>query len=530
MLKSLDFVIIGIYILVLLFIGYVSGKDSKTSDEFFVANRQMSWIPVALSIAATTISANGFIGGPGWAYSVGIVPFMINIAVPFACFFAIWIVVPIIYHLKIISIYEYINLRFGERTKLLLVFHFFINSIIQVSSMVFIPSLFLVIITGWPLKIIVPIIVICSIAYTAMGGIKAVIWTDVFQMIIIWGSVLLIIYIAFDQLGISFIKFVQITKMSGKLDALNFDFSLRSNNNFWGTLLGGSIMWIRYFAFDQTQVQRILTANSIKTVKRSLLTSAVVMNIIYFFMLFIGIILFFFYRGKVFNNSNEIMINFILEEIPIGFLGLTIAGIFASVMSSVDSILNSMTTIFIKDIYEVYFKKEKKASTPKIISISTSLIFGILIIIFVIIGFGDSIRSVLETVGTYISYLVGPACAVFILGFFSRRIDDNGVSLGLVLGLVLGFIISKILNTGWIWNPFIGFILTCVLSCIYNIFIPNLKLEKNKYTIYEIINEIKRDEKENEEEVSLLPCCLDFYAISTLVFFIFQYIILFVIR
>lgn len=530
MLRTLDLFVIGIYIMILLYIGYISGKDSESSEDFFVANRSMGWMPVALSIAATTISANGFIGGPGWSYSDGMVPFMVNVAVPFACFFAIWIVVPVIYHLKLISIYEYINLRFGKNTKLLLVLHFFTNSIVQVSSMVFIPSFFLVIITGWSLKVIVPIIVLCSIIYTAMGGIKAVIWTDVFQMIIVWGSVIMIIYLAFDQLDMSFGTFFELAKSSGKLNALNFHFSLQDNNTFWGTLLGGAILWVRYFAFDQTQIQRVLTADSIKTVKRSLLTSAMVMNIIYFLMLFIGVILFFFYKGKIFSNSNQIMIDFILTEIPSGFLGLTIAGIFASVMSSVDSVLNSMTTIFIKDIYEPYFLKNSDKDTPKSVPVITSLVFGVLIIFFVIIGFGDSVRSVLDVVGSYISYLVGPACAIFILGFFCPKIDDNGGSFGLIFGLILGYILSKYLNTGWLWNPLIGFLLTIISSHIYNLVKPSQQTElAYKYTIMGITKEIKENNID-EGGVSLLPGKMDLYSTLTLIFFILQYVVLFIIR
>lgn len=528
MLKTLDIIVIVCYIIILLFIGYVTGKDSESSDDFFVANRKMSWIPVALSIAATTISANGFIGGPGWSYSVGLFPFMINIAVPFACFFAIWIVTPIIYHLKIISIYEYLELRFGSKTKLLLVIHFFINSIIQVSSMVFVPALFLMIITGWSLKVIVPIIVLCAIIYTAMGGIKAVIWTDVFQMIVVWGSILMIIYIAFSNLDMNFSTFFRSARELGKFDAIDFSFNFNNNNSFWGTFLGGSILWIRYFAFDQTQIQRILTAKSLKTVKRSLLSSSIIMNVVYFLMLFIGVLLFFFYQGKSFNNSNEIMINFILEEIPSGFLGITIAGIFASVMSSVDSILNSMTTIFIKDIYEVYYNKSNK-SIPKSIPMITSVVFGVLIIFFVIIGFGNSVRSVLDIVGAYISYLVGPACAIFIIGFFFKKIDDNGASFGLVLGLVLGFIITHFINIGWIWNPLFGFIFTFVGAFGYEVFSKSDIGEKEKYTFYGINKKIKDSSVLEEEGISLLPGKLDIYAILTLSFFILQYVVLLII-
>lgn len=516
MLNNLDFILIFTYIIILLLIGYISGKDNTSSDDFFVANRNMSCIPVALSIAATTISANGFIGGPGWSYTAGLYPFMINIAVPFACFLAIWLVAPIIYHLKIISIYEYLELRFGPKTKLFLVIHFFVNSIIQVSSMVFIPSLFLVILTGWSLKVIVPIIVICAILYTATGGIKAVIWTDVFQLIIIWGSILMIIYIIFSNMNMSFSEFFIAAKKSGKFNAINLSVDVKQNYSLWGTFLGGSILWTRYFAFDQTQVQRILTAKSLDVVKRSIFSSSIIMNVVYFFLLFIGISLFFFWNGKEFANSNQVMIDFILTKIPNGFLGITIIGVFASVMSSVDSVLTSMTTIFIKDIYEVYFNKEKN-STPILLPTFISLIFGVFITIFVIIGFGDSIRSILDTVGKYISYLVGPACAIFIIGLFSKKVNDNGACFGITFGLISGFIVGISINIGWIWNPCFGFLLTILGTFIYEFFFGVDSQAKEDYTYYGI----KKIAKFGS---------LDKYSIMTLIFFISQYFFLFWLR
>lgn len=530
MIKGLDIFLMGFYLIFLIFIGFVSGRKNESSDDFFVANRQMGYIPVALSIAATTISSNGFIGGPGWAYANGINPFMINIAVPLACFFSLVFATPIMYHLKVISIYEYIRLRFGIKTKLLLVLHFFINSIIQVSSMIFIPSLFLSILTGWPLKLVIPIIVICSIIYTSFGGIKAVMWSDVFQMIIVWGSMILVIYIAFNSLDFSFGELFSKAQSSGRLNALDFDLSFKKNTTFFGTLLGGSILWTRYFAFDQTQTQRILTSNSIKTVKQSLLISSVIMNLVYFFLLLIGILLYFFFNKRSFNNLNYIMIEFILNKIPTGFLGLVLSGILASVMSSVDSILNSMTTIFIKDIYEPYLKKNKSLSTPKYVPVVTSLIFGVLIVIFVIIGFENSIKSVLEVVGSYISYLVGPACAIFMMGIFHEKINDKGASFGMIFGLVAGFFVSKSLDAGWIWNPFIGFSLSYIGSFSYNTFFPHENYKSQKYTLKAIKKEIEDSNITEEKNVSLIPGHIDKYAMITLIFFFSQYALLFLIK
>ena len=103
-------VVVG-YLALMLVIGYFSGKDNESQEDYFLAKRSMPWIPIALSVAATMISANGFIGGPGWAYTDGMYPVMVNITVPLAIFFALWITTPVIYNLKVTSVYQYMELR-----------------------------------------------------------------------------------------------------------------------------------------------------------------------------------------------------------------------------------------------------------------------------------------------------------------------------------------------------------------------------------------------------------------------------------
>ena len=139
------------------------------------------------------------------------------------------------------------------------------------------------------------------------------------------------------------------------------------------------------------------------------------MNVMYFFMLFVGTIFFVTYGGKPFETSNEIMINFILNELPIGVVGLVVAAVFAAAMSSVDSLLNSMTTVFTKDIYERYFSKEKGKPSSLKQTMLVSVVLGIVIIFIVILGFSGTVKSVLDVVGRYISYFAGPALGAFLL-------------------------------------------------------------------------------------------------------------------
>ena len=183
--SGIDVAVIAGYFVLMLAVGYLTGKDNQDTDDYFLAKRSMPWIPIALSVAATMISANGFIGGPGWAYTDGMYPVMANIAVPFAIFVALYITTPVIYQLQVTSVYQYMEKRLGNKTRILAIIQFFVNSLIQVSSMVYIPVLIVHTITGWPIQVLTPIVVVITLIYTLMGGIKAVIWTDTIQMIVV---------------------------------------------------------------------------------------------------------------------------------------------------------------------------------------------------------------------------------------------------------------------------------------------------------------------------------------------------------
>ncbi|SHH79034.1 sodium:solute symporter family transporter [Clostridium grantii] len=530
MISTIDGIIILVYILGMLAVGYFMGKDNETQEDYFLAGRSMPWLPIALSVAATMISANAFIGGPGWAYGSGLAPFMVNITVPLAIFFAFFASTPVIYQLKVTSVYQYMEYRLGPITRILTVLQFFINSLIQVSSMVFIPSLILQTITGWSLTVIVPLIVTAAIIYTITGGIKAVIWTDVIQTVIVWGGMFLAIFIALKRLDMGLFETLGQAKAAGKFHTLDFGFSLTNTNAFWASLIGGTVMWVRYFSFDQAQMQRVLTAKSMKGVKKSFLSSAFIMNIMYFLMLTVGLILWVFYGGKEFESSNQVMIGFILEEMPVGVVGLVIAGAFAAAMSSVDSILNSLTTVFIKDIYEKYFFKGKEGQSEASLKLTMTIsaVFGVIIIFFVIIGFSGTVKSVLDVVGKYISYFSGPACGAFLLAMFTNKANDKGVATGFILGMIGTFFISTSLGTSWLWNPAIGAALSVAIGYIASMIFPATKKTEDikQYTAQGMRAKLIAEGKTEEDGVSILPFSMDKYAIIALVFFVSQYILL----
>lgn len=526
---TLDIFILVIYIIGLLFIGFYVGRDNKTQADYFVASRSMHWFPIATSIAASTISANGFIGGPGWAYSSGLKAFMLQLSIPLVLAVACVIFIPFLYNLRVISCYEYLEKRLGPKSHTAGAVGFLGVALIQVSSMIYTPALIFSHITGYDIKLIMPVVVIVSVIYTSVGGIKADIWSDFIQMFILWGGLIAAFVICFNSLDMSMLDVFAIAKDTGKLNALDFSMDLSMENGTWVALIGGFIMWLQYYVTDQSQVQRMLTAKSVKQVQRSISVGGCIMNIMYFIFMLLGILLFCYYGGKEFINTNMVMTDFIMEKIPAGILGLIIAAMFAAALSSIDSILNSMTTVFVKDIYERRSGNDGSEASLKV-SRRFTLLTALVISFFTYFAYVGTTASVLAVVGGYISYLCGSILALFALGMFTQKANDRGAVVGFIIGIAVTAIVAQTTTINWLWYNLVG-ASCCYISGYIASLIFNDKQQEHieKYTFIGQRHAILEESKTNPQVLENLPGKMTTSAYMLIAFFVIQCIVLYLI-
>lgn len=520
----IDSAIVIIYILGMLAISLQVGKSNKNQEDYFVGGRSMPFIPVACSIAASTISANGMIGGPGWAYTSGFSSFMLQFSIPLVLVVACNYVVPFMYNLKLTSCYEYMEMRFGKKCHILACLGYLFTAVTLLSGFVYIPSLIIQQMTGWSLGVIVPIIVVVVIVYTMAGGIKAVIWTDAIQIVVLWIGMFAVMLIPFSKTGMSLTQVMDNAQAAGLLNALNFSGDLALENGFWVALLGGAAMWLQYFAADQTQLQRMLSAKSVKGLKASIVSGGIIMNVMLFIFTFTGLILYSFYDGQPFDSANQVMITFILENIPVGLLGLIISAVFAAAMSSIDSVLNSMTTVFVRDIYEKYLHKGH-GETPLKATIGFTGIFGVVTIVFVMMGFNGTTASVLATVGTYTGYVAGSLLAVFLLGLFTRKANDLGTAVGFVAGLLATWAVS-FTTLNWLWYYLVGAVAAFVVGYVVSVLTGGSSAETARLTIKGQREELIAQGHTEENGMSILPGKMDKFGWILVAFFAIQFVAL----
>lgn len=497
MIGTLDKGIIIIYLSLLVILGIFLGKSNKDQEDYFVGGRDFKWWTIGLSVIATQVSAVTFIGAPGWAYQDGLSAIILTLNIPLVMVYVGSVLHPFFYNSGSISIYEYLEKRFGPAARAVMVFGFLFKSLIVFGTILYAPALVLSAVTGLSINLTIAIIAVIGIFYTILGGIKAVIWTDVIQMIILWVGLILSIIIVIKYLPTDLSETMALIKETGKLKALDFSLGFDKSNTVWAGLIGGTVLHLSYFGVDQSQVQRVLTAKSMKHVKYSLWFSGVILVVQMFLFMLLGCMLFVYFDGATFGSPNDIFITFALEKIPTGLLGIIIAAIFAAAMSSLDSALNSMSTVFVKDIYERWINKDADDEALLKISRRSTFVCGILVAAFAFLV-SNSNLSILEAISKYGSYLYGSMLSVFLLGMYSKKVNEKGVTWGFIIGVAVVAYVAQNLNVFWMWNNLIGVTVTAVSAFIISALTGH---EKKDIELLTIQGQKKFFKKENKPEL-----------------------------
>lgn len=517
--------------ILILFLGYTiwdgtrRGSQTKNIEGFFLANRSMPWWAMGLSVMATQASAITFIGTTGQAYVEDMRFVQIYLAVPFAMIILCTTLVPFFHKLQNFSAYEVLEERFGLSTRLFTSLLFLISRGLALGTVIAAPSYVLALLLDLPLTPTILIIGITATVYTMVGGITGVIRTDVKQMAVMIFGLGFSFYWIITSLpaDVGFSDSLYLAGALGKLEALDLSFDISQKYNVWTGVIAALFLMLSYFGTDQSQVQRYLTAKSLKDARKSLLLSAYAKIPMQFFILLLGVMLYVFYifgpapmtfrpvepvtvqqqevlageqleqeyqdayldrrrtahqlleqktpeRAEAFreadrylnevrqaelqrqeritqsslNDTNYIFPWFILNQIPVGVIGLIVAGIFAAALSSIDSELNALSTVFIVDWYKRLDTKEHSEHWYLKSSRATTVFWGILATLAAL-ALGET-RSIIELVNKIGSYFYGSILGVFILLMWVRRANGFGALTGLISGMGTVFLLDRIYN------------------------------------------------------------------------------------
>jgi SSS family transporter len=293
-----DWLIVLVYLLYIVVDGIRRSKSTHEVRGYFLANRSLPWWAVGLSIMATQMSAITLVGTTGQAYDSGMRFIQFYYGLPLAMIILSVTAVPFFYRAKVFTAYEFLEKRFDSKTRSLTSFLFLVSRGLSCGVIVSAPAVILSVVLGWNLEVTVLAIGIPTIIYTMVGGVQAVTWADVKQMVVIFTGMAVVIMVILGRLpeDVSLGGALTLAATAGHLETMDFSFDLNETYTFWSGLLGGLFLMLSYFGCDQSQVQRYLTARSVGEGRTSLLMSALLKIPIQFVILMIGVLVFVFFQ------------------------------------------------------------------------------------------------------------------------------------------------------------------------------------------------------------------------------------------
>ena len=295
--RLLDWLVVLAYLVWIVWDGLRRSKDTDEVEGYFLANRSLPWWAVGLSVMATQLSAITLVGTTGQGYADGMRFIQFYFGLPIAMILLSVTLVPFFYRAKVFTAYEYLERRFDVKTRTLTSVLFLCSRGLSCGVIVAAPAVILSIILGWNLTLTILAIGLPTVLYTVVGGVQAVTWTDVKQMVVIVAGLFAAVAVLIFGLpgDVSLGQAMSVAGAAGRVNPIDFSFDWNQTYTFWSGLLGGLFLMLSYFGCDQSQVQRYLTAKSVDEGRQSLMMSAYWKIPLQALVLLTGVLLFAFY-------------------------------------------------------------------------------------------------------------------------------------------------------------------------------------------------------------------------------------------
>jgi SSS family transporter len=309
--RTTDWIIFLLYLGGTIAIGMWNSREGKDIDSYYLGNRSLPWWAVGLSVMATQASAITFIGTTGQAFNDGMRFLQVYLPLPLVVVVLCISFVPFFYRAKVYTAYEYLERRFDTKTRALTSFLFQCSRGMSVGIIVYAPSVVLSVIFGWNEQFTILLMGLTTVVYTTFGGVRAVVWTDTMQMLLMFVGVFVGIYLVVNGLpqGVGLSDAVYLGGVASHWNAIDLSMNLNDRYTLLSGLLGGFFLMLSYFGCDQSQVQRYITAKSLRESRMSLVMTAILKVPMQFLILSTGVLLMVFYqfeRPPVFFNSAEV--------------------------------------------------------------------------------------------------------------------------------------------------------------------------------------------------------------------------------
>jgi len=549
--KELDWVILIATLLFITIYGIAKNLKNQTSESYVVGNRDMKWYAICISIMTTQASAVTFISTPGQGFVDGMRFVQFYFGLPLAMIVLSVFFVPLYYKMRVQTAYQFLEQRFDLKTRSLTALLFLIQRAMGAGLTIYAPAIVLSVVMSWNLQWTIVALSILTIAYTTLGGYKAVAQTQQYQMIVIFAGLFITFFILLYQLpdGVGLSETMTLAGQSDKMHLVDFNFDPENRYNIWSGIFGGFFLFMSYFGTDQSQVGRYLSGASIRESRLGLLFNGILKIPMQFFILFLGVLVYVFFifnkaplhfnpvnekevttgiykeewqrlnteydalfnqRRSAYLNSLEkddksilverydaqlkdlrmqadslikltnpsldtndkdyVFISYILKYLPAGIVGLLIAVIFSSSMSSKASELNALASTSIVDLYRRTVRRGKSDRHYLLATKWMTVLWGILAMLFAM--FSSLFENLIQAVNIVGSLFYGAVLGVFAVAFFFKKIGGNAVFWAAIVSeliILLLYLLGElnIFTIAYLWYNLIGCVLVILFGLLF---------------------------------------------------------------
>ena len=461
-LSGIDYGVLAAYFGLLIAMGLYFSKREKSTLTYFKAGKRMPGWAMGVSLTVTSTSAISFISLTAKAFATDWLWFATTLFAFVGAILVYFFFLPFFARLDVTTAYEYLEERFGVRMRLLGGLLFLASEIFRMGTVTYMPALALSVVTGMDLYFCILLIGVVATVYTLLGGIEAVIWTDVLQTVIMLAGLFCTIGIVFSHVDVGAFKALNLAWDLGKFRTFDFSFNF-SIVTIWVVLTTLPVGANQYIT-NQAFFQRLVTTPNPKETGKGLIVKSIIGPIIILLLFLTGtsLFLFYYYSPGQFNPSltkpDQILPWFIVVELPMGVSGLMVGAIFAASMSSLDSGINSICTVCVNDFYHRFTTRYNDLRALWMAKVIT-LLMGILGTLIAVLLASAGIKTMIDVYYQYLIIFMGSIGGIYMLGFFTTRGNSGGAFIGFLVAS--GVLYSVKEHTGVIFFTY-GLIATSV--------------------------------------------------------------------
>lgn len=475
----LNWSVLVLYLLAMLWLGWFFMRREKNSNDFFTGGGRIPWWAAGISIFATMLSAITYMSIPAKAYATDWKYYPMQIMILLVAFPVIKYYLPFFRRLNVSTAYAYLEQRFNYGVRAMASSLFIIFMVARMALVLFLPSLAMSAVTGIDIFVCILLMSVITIAYCTMGGMEAVVWGDVVQGIILVGGALLAAVYLVTQTEGGATGYFDLAMANDKFVLFDWSLDYRSAT-FWVIIVGGIANNLISYTSDQTVIQRYMTTNSEKSASRSIITNGILSILVSIIFYTIGTGLYTFFKTHpdsldvTMSKTDAIFPFFMMSQLPAGIAGLLIAALFAATMSTISSNINSISTAFTMDMYK---KWRPQATDNKTLSVArySGIIAGVIGTGIAILMAMVNIQSLLDYFNTILGLLTGAIGGLFIMGIFYQRINAACALIGFLCGTAAVFYMNYFTDANFFLFGGVSMLVSVVVALVLSLLWPNKK-------------------------------------------------------